>query len=145
MGRHGGWRVMDDGRLTTITAGVSPLFPRIFCEDNSFLFISLSPFTHRPLVLRGAFRYLEYMSIYLVQTGLQLVWTDPMLDWLRPVQQLVSNRARPVYAGSVFGCIDILNRYNRFGPRLPPLGSKKPDRTGLSNTKCLWHCLYAYW
>jgi hypothetical protein len=64
-----------------------------------------------------------------------LVQTDSVMDWLQPVHQLVSNRDGPVYAGPVLGCVDILNKNNRSGLWLPPLGSKKPDRTGLSNTR----------
>jgi hypothetical protein len=64
-----------------------------------------------------------------------------VLDWLQLVQQLVSNRDGPVYAGPVLGCVDMLNKNNRSGLRLPPLGSKKPDRTGLSNTN---HCQLCY-
>jgi hypothetical protein len=68
-----------------------------------------------------------------------------VLDWLQPVQQLVSNQDGPVYASLVLGCVDMLNKNNQSGLQLPPLGSKKPDQTRLSNTnhvKIMWAFLF---
>jgi hypothetical protein len=97
----------------------------LLCEGLSF-------FLSRYFICRN-YKYLLCIlcSWDRLRTGLGSVLhrTDPNQSSNR-----LHNHARPVYTSPVHGCVDFENECNRSGPRLPLLGSKKPDQTGLSNT-----------